>query len=199
MRVIIRRDYNQVCEWASEYLIAILKDFKPSINNYFVLGLSTGETPLGVYEKLVTAYRQGRISFRYVKTFNMDEYVNLPKDDPNSNYQYMYRNFFSLVDIPSNNINLLDGMALDLEAECVRYEMEIEKVGGIDFFLSGVSGNGHLAFNEPGSSLSSETRIKTLSRSTVIEKNRDFQENLLKTPIMALTIGLKTIMSSREI
>jgi glucosamine-6-phosphate deaminase len=199
MRVIIRPDYDFLCQWVSEYIIETLLRFGPTKNHPFVLGLPTGSTPLGVYQLLVKAYRDGRVSFKYVITFNMDEYVNLPKDHPQSYYQYMYCNFFSLIDIPTGNIHLLNGMAEDINAECEKYERDIESVGGIDLFLAGVGCDGHLAFNEPGSSLSSVTRVKTLCRETIIQNSRFFQDNVLSVPTMAITVGLKTIMSSKEV
>ena len=199
MRVIIRNNYTDLSNWAANYIILSIQRANPTPQKPFVLGLPTGSTPLKVYQLLVDAYRKGNISFRNIITFNMDEYVGLPKDHPQSYFQYMYSNFFSLIDIPKENINLLDGCAPDLKKECLRYENKIQQVGGIDLFLAGVGEDGHLAFNEPGSSLASKTRIKTLCRSTIQANSRFFQDNLVKVPTRALTVGLQTIMSSKEV
>lgn len=164
-----------------------------------MLGLPTGSSPLIIYRHLVAAYKDGRVSFRHVVTFNMDEYVGLPREHPESYHSFMFSNFFSHVDILPANVHILDGNAPDLAFECARYEQQITTSGGIDLFLGGVGSDGHIAFNEPGSSLASRTRIKTLADDTVRANARFFGGDLDKVPRMALTVGVQTILDAREI
>ncbi|TXT49916.1 MAG: glucosamine-6-phosphate deaminase [Spirochaetes bacterium] len=197
MRLIIQPDKERVAEWAANHVarrISSAKGGKP-----FVLGLPTGSTPLGMYEKLIRLYRAGKVSFSNVATFNMDEYVGLPHDHPQAYHRFMWDNFFSHIDIPEKNVNILDGMAKDLEAECARYEGAMEALGGVDLFIGGVGADGHIAFNEPGSSLSSRTRIKTLTSETRLANSRFFGGNPALVPSMALTVGVGTVMDAREV
>lgn len=157
MRLIIKKDCEQLAEWAAEYVIKKINDFKPTLQKKFVLGLPTGSSPVIMYKKLIEAYNQKRVSFKNVVTFNMDEYVGLPVDHPESYHSFMYNNLFKHIDCPDENIHILNGNASDLEAECANYEMMIQEAGGIDLFIGGVGVDGHIAFNEPGSSLSSRT------------------------------------------
>ncbi|KAK2734166.1 Glucosamine-6-phosphate isomerase 1 [Onygenales sp. PD_40] len=129
----------------------------------------------------------------------MDEYVNLPRDHPQSYHSFMYKHLFSHVDIPPQNINILNGNAADLAAECASYESKILSAGGIDLFLGGVGPDGHIAFNEPGSSLNSRTRVKTLAYDTILANSRFFDNDVDKVPRKALTVGIKTIMEAREV
>ena len=175
MRVIIKDNYDLLCEWVAFYILKRIEAFKPTKDNPFVIGLPTGSSPLGVYRKLIEYYKNGRLSFVNVVTFNMDEYVNLPKEHPESYHYFMWNNFFNHINIPPENVNMLDGCAKDLVEECDRYEAKIKKVGGIELFLGGVGVGGHLAFNEAGSSLSSRTRIKTLCKETIISNSRFFE------------------------
>ena len=126
----------------------------------FVLGLPTGSSPLGMYKALIDLHKKGVVSFKNVVTFNMDEYVGLQQAHPESYYSFMWNNFFNHIDIVKANVNILNGNAADLEAECERYEAKIKEYGGIDLFLGGIGPDGHIAFNEPGSSLTSRTRVK---------------------------------------
>jgi glucosamine-6-phosphate deaminase len=152
-----------------------------------------------MYQALVEAHRAGRVSFEHVVTFNMDEYVGIPKDHPQSYHTFMWTNFFSHIDIKAENVHILNGNAPDLEAECTAYEAAIQAVGGIDLFLGGIGPDGHIAFNEPGSSLSSRTRIKTLTTDTIIANSRFFEGDVNKVPKTALTVGVGTVMSAREV
>ena len=129
----------------------------------------------------------------------MDEYVGIPEDHPQSYHSFMWTNFFSHIDIKKENVHILNGNASDLEAECAAYEAKIEAVGGIDLFLGGIGPDGHIAFNEPGSSLSSRTRIKTLTTDTIIANSRFFEGDVNKVPKTALTVGVGTVMSAREV
>ena len=168
MRLIIEPDYQNVSLWAANYVAAKINKACPTAEKPFVLGLPTGSSPLGMYKALIDLNKAGKVSFKHVVTFNMDEYVDLPEDHPESYHSFMWNNFFSHIDIDKRNVNILNGNAPDLEAECKRYEDKIKAMGGIDLFLGGIGPDGHIAFNEPGSSLSSRTRVKTLTTDTII-------------------------------
>ena len=199
MRLIIKKDCEQLAEWAAEYVIKKINNFKPTLQKKFVLGLPTGSSPVIMYKKLIEAYNQKRVSFKNVVTFNMDEYVGLPVDHPESYHSFMYNNLFKHIDCPDENIHILNGNASDLEAECANYEMMIQEAGGIDLFIGGVGVDGHIAFNEPGSSLSSRTRQKTLTTETRMVNSRFFGNDMNKVPAFALTVGVGTVMDAREV
>ena len=199
MRLIIEKDYEQLAEWAAEHVIKRINDFNPTPQKKFVLGLPTGSSPIGMYKKLIQAYNEKRVSFKNVVTFNMDEYVGLPEEHPESYHSFMYNNLFRHIDCPDQNIHILNGNAPDLEAECANYEKQIEEAGGIDLFIGGVGVDGHIAFNEPGSSLSSRTRQKTLTQETRIVNSRFFGNDMNKVPTYALTVGVGTVMDAREV
>ena len=152
-----------------------------------------------MYRALIELNKQGKVSFANVVTFNMDEYCGLPQDHPESYHSFMWTNFFSHIDIKRENVNILDGNAEDLEAECRRFEDKIKSYGGIDLFMGGVGPDGHIAFNEPGSSLNSRTRQKTLTHDTVIANSRFFGGDLNAVPKTALTVGVGTIMDARSV
>ena len=194
MKLVIKENYSDLCHIAATYIV---NKINSSTKEHFVLGLPTGSTPIGVYQKLVEYYREGIVSFSKVITFNMDEYVGLGKDDKESYSYFMNQNLFNHIDIPKENINLLNGMAENLDEECKKYEEKI-KNNPIDLFLCGIGTDGHIAFNEPGSSLNSITRIKTLYKET-IDSNSIFFENNSIIPNKALTVGIKTIMNAKEI
>ena len=199
MRMIIQKDYDAMSTWAAHYIVHQIKEFKPTPDKPFVLGLPTGSSPVGTYRKLVALHKQGKISFKNVITFNMDEYIGLPEDHPQSYHYFMYHHFFNHIDIPKENINILDGNAKDLEAECQKYEDKIKSVGGIHLFLGGIGPDGHIAFNEPGSSLTSRTRVKTLTFDTIKANARFFDNDISKVPTTALTVGVGTIMDASEV
>jgi len=199
MRVIIRDDYESVSNWVATYIKSRILAFDPTPQKPFVLGLPTGSSPLGTYKKLVEFYQRGELSFVNVITFNMDEYVNLPTNHAESYHSFMYHNFIKHIDIKPENVHILDGNASDLEKECSDYEKMIDSVGGIELFLGGVGTDGHIAFNEPGSSLKSRTRVKTLAYETVIANARFFENDIKKVPKMALTVGVGTVMDAREV
>ncbi|MFZ4725384.1 MAG: glucosamine-6-phosphate deaminase, partial [Paludibacter sp.] len=150
MRLIIQPDYSGISTWVADYIATKINQFSPTAERPFVLGLPTGSTPLGVYEKLIGLYEEGKVSFRHVVTFNMDEYVGIPKKHLQSYYSFMWDNFFAHIDILPENANILNGNAPDLEAECEAYEAKITALGGIHLFLGGIGADGHIAFNEPG-------------------------------------------------
>lgn len=199
MRILIHENYQSLSKWVAYYIANKIRKAEPTPENPYVLGLPTGTSPLGTYRELVQLYQEGKISFKNVITFNMDEYVGLPEDNPQSYHYFMRSNLFSHIDIPEENINILNGNAEDLEKECQKYEGKIEKVGGINLFLGGIGPDGHIAFNEPGSSLSSRTRIKTLTYDTRLANSRFFDNDVNKVPKLALTVGVGTVMDAREV
>ena len=199
MRVIIEPDYASLSKWAAEHVIKRINEFNPTPDHKFVLGLPTGSSPEGMYAELVKACKAGRVSFKNVLTFNMDEYVGLPEEHPESYHSFMARNLFDHIDCPKENIHILNGNAPDLEAECAHYEEMIREAGGIDLFLGGIGPDGHIAFNEPCSSLASRTRVKTLTTDTIIANSRFFEGDVNKVPKLALTVGVATVMDAREV
>lgn len=199
MRLIIEQNYNEVSRWAANYVAARINEATPTAEHPFVLGCPTGSSPLGMYRELINLVKAGKVSFRNVVTFNMDEYCNLPREHSESYYSFMWNNFFSHIDILPENVNILNGNAIDPVAECAAYEEKIRSYGGIDLFLGGVGPDGHIAFNEPGSSLSSRTRMKTLTQDTIIANSRFFDGDVNLVPKTALTVGVGTIMDARSV
>jgi glucosamine-6-phosphate deaminase len=199
MRLLIHKNYENLCLWISEYIIKRINAFAPAREKPFVLGLPTGSSPLGVYAGLIAAYKEKKISFSQVITFNLDEYLGLPGDHPQSYRRFMQDNFFGAVDSAPGNAHVPDGMAPDPEAECLAYEEAIKAAGGIELLLGGAGINGHIAFNEPGSSLSSRTGIITLASDTIAANARYFGGDAGKVPARALTVGMGTIMDAREV
>ncbi|MDR1108703.1 MAG: glucosamine-6-phosphate deaminase [Spirochaetaceae bacterium] len=199
MRLIIQKDYEQACRWGAAYIAKRIREFAPRPDRPFVLGLPTGSSPLGIYRELIRFHREEGLSFAHVVTFNMDEYVGLDANHPQSYHRFMGDNFFDYLDIPRDNIHILNGMAADLAGECAAYEEAIASFGGIELFLGGMGADGHIAFNEPGSSLRSRTRVKTLTRDTKIANARFFGGDLDRVPSRALTVGVGTVMDSREV
>ncbi len=205
MRVIIRPSYDEVSEWAAWHVASRIADHDASHDSVkgagrpFVLGLPTGSTPLGMYRRLIELRKAGKVSFANVVTFNMDEYVGLPESHPESYHSFMWNNFFSHIDIKRENVHILNGNAPDLRAECAAYEAAIRAAGGIDLFVGGVGSDGHIAFNEPGSSLASRTRVKTLTQDTKKANARFFGGDMAQVPSTALTVGVGTVTDAREV
>jgi glucosamine-6-phosphate deaminase len=199
MRLIIQKNYEELSKWAANYIARKIQLAAPTENKPFVLGLPTGSSPLGVYQELIRLYRNGDVSFKHVITFNMDEYAGIPKDHPQSYHTFMWDNFFSHIDIPAENVNILNGNPSNLKKECARYEQKMKDVGGIDLFLGGIGPDGHIAFNEPGSSLASRTRDKELNYDTIVANSRFFDNDVNKVPKLALTVGVATIMDAKEV
>ena len=199
MRVIIQQDYAQLSKWAAEYVAAKINAAAPTPEKPFKLGCPTGSSPLGLYRNLIELYKEGKVSFENVITFNMDEYVGLPEEHPESYHSFMWTNFFSHIDIKKENVHILNGNAEDLEAECAAYEQAIADAGGIDLFMGGIGPDGHIAFNEPFSSLTSRTRIKSLTTDTIIANSRFFDNDVNKVPKTALTVGVGTVMDAKEV
>ena len=197
MRVVILENYDNMSKWTANYISAKIKAHKE--DRPFVLGLPTGSSPIGVYNELVKMYEAGEISFKNVVTFNMDEYQGLPKTHDQSYWYFMHYYFFDHVDVPAENINILNGLAEDAEAECARYEAKIASYGGIDLFLGGIGVDGHLAFNEPGTSLTSRTGLRKLTSDTRIVNSRFFDNDPEKVPAYAFSVGIGTVMDAKEV
>ncbi|THU89371.1 Glucosamine/galactosamine-6-phosphate isomerase [Dendrothele bispora CBS 962.96] len=199
MRLIVRENPVEVGSYIANYICRRINEFEPTPEKPFVLGLPTGSSPIPTYKALIQLVKDGKLSFKNVVTFNMDEYVALPRDHSESYHTFMFREFFSHIDISPSNVNILDGNAIDLIAECKAYEEKIKSYGGIELFLGGIGEDGHIAFNEPGSSLVSRTRIKTLAYDTILANARFFNNDISAVPRMALTVGVGTVLESREV
>ncbi len=199
MRLIIENTPKQVAQWAARYIVEQIKQKAKYTNSPFVLGLPTGSTPLETYAELIRLHKAGEISFQNVITFNMDEYVGLPEEHPESYHSFMWNNFFNHIDIKAENVNILNGNAEDLEQECADYEARIVEAGGIDLFMGGIGEDGHIAFNEPFSSLNSRTRQKTLTQDTIIVNSRFFGDDVNLVPKTALTVGVGTVLSAKKV
>lgn len=199
MRLIIQADFNNLSKWAANYVAAKINEAKPTADKPFVLGLPTGSSPLGMYKSLIELNKKGVVSFENIITFNMDEYVGLPQNHPQSYYTFMWDNFFNHVNIKKENVNILNGNAADLDKECAAYEAKMKSVGGVDLFLGGIGPDGHIAFNEPGSSLASRTRVKTLTKDTIIANSRFFDNDINKVPKTSVTVGVGTILDAKEV
>jgi glucosamine-6-phosphate deaminase len=193
MEIIISNTYEEMSKAAAR-AVARLLNSKPNA----VLGLPTGSTPVGVYKELARMHKSEGLDFSRVTTFNMDEYVGLRKDHPQSYHYFMHENLFKHINIPPQNIYIPSGTTDNSAAFCAWYEQRIKECGGIDMQLAGVGSDGHIAFNEPSSSLGSRTRIKTLARST-IQDNARFFEKAEDVPIYGITMGVGTILEARKI
>ena len=199
MRLIIQPDYDQLSVWTARYIANKIVKFAPTKEKPFVLGLPTGSSPVGTYKEMVRLVKDGKVSFENVITFNMDEYVHIEEGHPESYHSFMRKNLFNHIGIPEENINILNGNADDLKAECEAFEAKIKAVGGIKLFLGGIGPDGHIAFNEPGSSLHSKTRVKTLTYDTRIANSRFFNNDIEAVPKLALTVGVGTVTDSEEV
>ncbi|MYL33935.1 glucosamine-6-phosphate deaminase [Pontibacillus yanchengensis] len=193
MKIYVTKDKKEMNQKAAEIILERIQE-KPDMT----LGLATGGTPEGTYDDLVNDYQQHGTSYQNITTFNLDEYVGLPSDDPNSYLSYMREHLFHHIDIPLEQTNLPNGIAEDLEAECDEYEMKIHGHGGIDLQLLGIGENGHIGFNEPGTAFGSKTHVVELAESTR-EANARFFDSKEDVPTHAITMGIQTILKSKEI
>jgi len=193
MRVIITVNYDEMSKKAAEIVKKQIKE-KPNT----VLGLATGSTPLGMYKHLIEMYKRGEIDFSNVITFNLDEYIGLSPDHPQSYHYFMFHNFFNHINIKKENVHIPNGIAEDLEEECRKYEEEIEKAGGIDLQILGIGVNGHIGFNEPEESIETKTHVVTLTEDT-INANKRFFKSAEEVPRKAITMGLGSIMKAKKI
>ncbi len=193
MEIMVKSTYEEMSRAAAGQVATILNT-KPNA----VLGMATGSTPLGLYQELVRMHKQESLDFSQVTTFNLDEYVGLPVDHTQSYHHFMHENFFKHVNIPPQNIYIPSGTTSNYVAFCGWYEDRIQQCGGIDLQILGIGSDGHIAFNEPGSSLSSRTRLKTLAKQT-IEDNARFFDRAEDVPVYAITMGVGTILDAKEI
>lgn len=193
MRIIVDEDYKEMSKTAADMMASQII-LKPDS----VLGLATGGTPIGFYKELVNLYKQGKFSFKEVKTFNLDEYYGLDKSNPQSYHYYMMENLFKHIDIDLENVNIPDGTAKDIDEECRAYEDKIRKAGGIHMQLLGIGINGHIGFNEPDVKFEAITHLVNLDEET-IEANSRFFSSIEEVPRSAISMGIKTIMHSKKI
>ena len=199
MKLVIYKNYEEISHWAAEHISERINQFAPSSSRPFVLGLPTGSTPIGTYKALIELNKAGKVSFTNVVTFNMDEYVGIDEDHPESYHRFMFDNFFNHIDIKRENIHILDGNSADPNHECAEYEKKIKSFGGIELFMGGMGADGHIAFNVPGSSLQSRTRLVNLNYDTIVANSRFFNNDLSQVPKQALTVGVQTVLDAREV
>lgn len=193
MKILIKNNDEKMSKEAAKIIINQI-----NIKSNSVIGFATGGTPLGLYKELIVAYNENNLDFTQMITFNLDEYVGLPKSHEQSYNKFMWDNLFNHINVKKENVNIPDGMVSDLEGFCKEYEKKIEEVGGIDIQILGIGRNGHIAFNEPGSEFDSRTRVVRLMEET-IKDNSIFFEDIHDVPTKAITMGLGTIMDARKI
>ncbi len=193
MELTIKSSYEEMSK-AAAVKVADLLNAKPNA----VIGMATGSTPLGLYKELVKMHKNEGLDFSQVTTFNLDEYVGLPVDHDQSYHYFMHENFFKHVNVPHQNIYIPSGTTKNFKAFCAWYENRIKECGGVDIQILGIGSDGHIAFNEPTSSLSSRTRLKTLAKPTIDDNSRFFEKRE-DVPIYAITMGVGTILESREL
>ena len=199
MKVIIKDTPAEGSVWAARYIARRINEKAAVSDKPFVIGLCTGSTPIETYAELIRMVKAGEVSFKNVISFNMDEYVGLPEDHPESYHSFMHKYLFDHIDEPAENIHILNGNAPDPALECEKYEEAIVKAGGFDLFLGGVGEDGHIAFNEPFSSLSSRTRVVTLTRDTREVNSRFFGGDWKQVPAQAMSVGVATVLSAKEV
>lgn len=193
MKILVCKDYEELSLKSAEIIVNQINQKKDS-----VLGLATGGTPVGMYKELVKSYREGKVDFGKVITFNLDEYYGVDHENINSYHYYMNTNFFDHVNVERKNINIPNGMSKDIEKECREYDEKIQNMGGIDLQVLGVGLNGHIGFNEPAKELMSGTHITDLTKET-INANARFFEDISQVPTRAITMGMATILRSKKI
>ena len=193
MLVIIKKEFDDLSKEAAKLIATKIRN-KPDL----VLGLATGSSPLGIYKELIRLHKEEGLDFSKVTTFNLDEYVGLPPSHDQSYHYFMKRNLFEHINLDERYIHVPHGMAKDIDKFCWWYEKRIKDTGGIDLQILGIGANGHIAFNEPGSSLGSRTRIKTLTEKTRNDNARFFS-NMAEVPKYAITMGVGTIMDAKEL
>jgi glucosamine-6-phosphate deaminase len=193
MKIVQAKDYQDMSSIACQIILEKIKS-APSLT----LGLATGSTPKGLYDCLAADYKENRTSYKNIHTVNLDEYIGLPKEDKNSYHTFMNENLFKHIDIPVSQTYIPNGLADDLAEECRRYDRQIKMLGGIDLQVLGIGQNGHIGFNEPGTPFSSRTHVVDLDEST-IEANSRFFSSIEEVPNQAITMGIASILDSREI
>lgn len=192
MRVIIEKDYESMSKRAAAFVAAVVRN-KPD----GVLGLATGSTPVGMYKELIRMHQEEGLNFSRIMTFNLDEYYGLAPEHDQSYHYFMHDNLFNHINVPASSINVPSGTAPDVDVFCAHYERMIEEAGGIDIQVLGIGSDGHIAFNEPGSSLASRTRLVTLDAQT-IQDNARFFDKQEDVPRFAVTMGVGTILEARR-
>jgi glucosamine-6-phosphate deaminase len=194
LKIIIANNYEDLSRISAQKIAELIQK-KPDA----VLGLATGSTPVGMYKELIRHHKEEGLDFSKVKTFNLDEYIGISPEHPNSYHKFMYDQFFNHINISSNNVHIPPGDQPEIEKQCKRYESEIQRAGNIDIQVLGIGANGHIGFNEPGSSMDEKTRVVQLADSTIKANARFFGEEAL-VPRLAISMGIKTILdSSKEI
>ncbi len=194
MLVIVKENYDEMSKEAARRVAALIRK-KPDA----VIGFATGGTPIGLYKELIRMHKEEGLDFSKITTFNLDEYVGLRPEHPESYHYFMWENLFKHINVDPRSVHIPHGMADDIDAFCEWYEQKIKEAGGIDLQILGIGANGHIAFNEPGSSLGSRTRIKTLTEKTRRDNARFFDNDINKVPKYAITMGIGTIMEAHEL
>lgn len=193
MELIVVKDYEEMSKKAAAIMWSQVLLKKDS-----VLGLATGDTPLGMYKELINKYKKNEIDFSKVKTFNLDEYYGVDRSNSQSYYFYMMNNFFKYINIDMSNINIPDGTAQNVEKECINYDRKIKEAGGMDLQILGIGVNGHIGFNEPNVSFEAQTHLVSLDDKT-IKSNARFFNSIDEVPVKAISMGIKTILQSKKI
>ena len=193
MKLIVTKTYEEMSKLAADKVYNLIKE-KP----HAVLGLPTGSTPLGMYKELISLYKDGRLSFRHITTFNLDEYEGLDTNNPNSYYRFMQDNFFDFIDIDNKKVNIPNSISEDIFKTCMEYEEKIKNTGGIDLMILGLGNNGHIGFNEPADHFHGITHRVKLHRET-IKANSRFFDSIKDVPKYAITMGIRSIMHSKSI
>jgi glucosamine-6-phosphate deaminase len=193
MELIVVKNYEEMSKKAASIISS-----QVIIEPNSVLGLATGDTPLGMYKELIKKYKENEVDFSKVKTFNLDEYYGLERDNIQSYYFYMINNFFEFINIDSNNINIPNGTSNDIEEDCLNYERKIKEAGGIDIQVLGIGVNGHIGFNEPNVNFEAQTHLVNLNENT-IKSNARFFNSIDEVPKKAISMGIKTILQSKKI
>ena len=193
MEIVICKNREQAAKMAARMITEAVNK-KPNL----VLGLATGSTPVQMYNEMAKAVKEGKASYKKVKTWNLDEYVGLSGNNPQSYRYFMNENLFGKIDIPMRNTHLLNGLAKDLDKECSNYESAIKRAGGIDIQVLGIGSDGHIAFNEPGDAFIKETHVVSLKKST-IEANKRFFTSIDQVPTQAITMGVGSIMQAKKV
>lgn len=193
VKLVIVKDYNDMSKQAAKLIAE-----EVTRNPKTVLGLATGGTPVGMYRELVSLHQQDGVDFSQAQSFNLDEYVGLPSLHPQSYRTYMNENLFAHINLPAEKTHVPQGDAEDLEAECKRYEQAIAQAGGIDIQVLGIGNNGHIGFNEPGSTKDTTTRVVALTQST-IKANARYFDSIQEVPTQAVSMGIQTILGAKKI
>lgn len=193
MNIIVSSNYETLSDIAAKKVIEVINK-KPNA----VIGLATGSTPMGLYDKLVTYYKEKKVDFSKVTSFNLDEYVGLPAHHPQSYRYFMNNNFFNHINIDPKNTHLPNGMAQDIELECKNYDTMLEKSNSIDIQILGIGTNGHIGFNEPNDTLIVGTHVAALAKET-LKANSHFFSTISEVPTKAITMGIGNIIKAKEI